>query len=101
MVSVVAIQSKKEVNLLNINIYKDQMQKARLFGAPVLYSAAPIPREDVPQGWFCYDLRGTAQDADRPYSLVDQAEKNRIASVLSCLPLKSGRAKSRLVRDMF
>ena len=86
---------------MQINIYKDPMQKARLFGAPVLYSAEPIPREDVPKGWFCYDLRGTAQDTDRPYSLVDQAEQNRAASVLSYLPLKKGCAQSRLVRDMF
>ena len=86
---------------MQINIYRDRMQKARLFGAPVLCSSEPIPREDVPQGWYCYDLRGTAQDADRPYSLVDQAEKNRVASILSYLPLKSGQAQSRLVRDMF
>lgn len=105
MVSVVAAEAaninQKDVKILQINIYKSQMQKARLFGVPILYSAAPIPREDVPQGWSCYDLRGTAQDKSRPYSLVDQAEKNRVASVLSYLPLKSGRAKSRLVRDMF
>lgn len=38
---------------MQINIYKDKMLGARLFGASVLYSAAPIPREDVPQGWYC------------------------------------------------
>lgn len=49
----------KEVQLLQINTYKDQFEKAYLFDTPVLYSSQPIPREDVPQGWFCYDLRGT------------------------------------------
>ena len=53
---------------MQINIYKDRMQKAHLFGAPVLYSDRPIPREDVPQGWYCYDLRGTAEDPRRPYT---------------------------------
>ena len=86
---------------MQINIYKDRMQKAHLFGAPVLYSDRPIPREDVPQGWYCYDLRGTAEDPRRPYSLVDQVEKNHAGSVLSYLPLKSGRSQSRLVKDMF
>ena len=47
---------------MSINIYKDQMQKARLFGASVLYSRQPIPREDIPVGWYCYDLCGTAED---------------------------------------
>ena len=86
---------------MQINIYRDRMQKARLFGAPVLCSSELIPREDVPQGWYCYDLRGTARHPDEPYALVDRAEENRAGSVLSYLPLKSGRAQSRLVRDMF
>lgn len=59
---------------MQINIYKDKMSEARLFGASVLYSAKPIPREDVPKGWFCYDLRGTARHPDEPRALVDMAE---------------------------
>ncbi len=86
---------------MQINIYKDRMQKALLFGASVLYSEQPIPREDVPQGWYCYDLRGTVEDPERAYSLVDQAEKNHAGSVLSYLPLKNGKSKSRLVKEMF
>ena len=101
MVFVCAVIQKKEVNPLQINIYKHRMQKAYLFGNPVLHSGQPIPREDVPQGWFCYDLRGTDRDPYSPYSLVDQAEKNHAGSVLSLLPLKSERAQSRLVKDKF
>ena len=86
---------------MSTNIYKDPLMKAHLFGASVLYSTQPIPREDVPQGWYCYDLCGTAQDPNRPYRLVDQAEKNLAGSVLSYLPLKNGRSQSRLVKDMF
>lgn len=86
---------------MSINIYKDRLTTARLFGAPVLYSPEPIPREDVPPSWYCYDLRGTAEDPGRPYSMVAQAEKNHAGSVLSYVPLKNGRSKSRLVKDMF
>ena len=89
------------MKLLQINIYKDKMLGARLFGAPVLYSAHPIPREDVPQGWYCYDLRGTARHPDEPHALVDRAEDNHAGSVLSYLPLKNGRSQFRLVKDMF
>lgn len=86
---------------MQINIYKDKMLGARLFGASVLYSATPIPREDVPQGWYCYDLRGTARHPDEPHALVDLAEENHTGSILSCLPLKKGGSQFRLIKDMF
>ncbi len=54
---------------MQINIYKGKMLGARLFGAPVLFSAQPILREDVPQGWFCYDPRGTARHPDELHAL--------------------------------
>ena len=86
---------------MRINIYKDKLLDARLFGAPVLYSAHPIPREDVPPKWYCYDLRGTARHPDEPYALFDLAEDCHTGSVLSYLPLKSGRSVKRLVKNMF
>lgn len=81
------------------SIYKDQLQKGYLFGRPMLYSTQPIPREDVPQYWSCYDLRGTVRQPDKPYALVDRAEENYVGSVLSPLPLKKDAAQSRLVMD--
>ena len=38
---------------MSINIYKDQMEYAELFGKSVLYTTQDIPRETVPQGWYC------------------------------------------------
>lgn len=86
---------------MQINIYKDKMLGARLFGTSVLYSTQPIPREDVPQGWYCYDLRGTARHPDEPHALVDKTKENHTGSVLSRLPLKNGRSQYRLVKNMF
>ena len=86
---------------LQINIYRDQLLDARLFGTPVLYSTQPILREDVPQGWYCYDLRGTIRRPDEPHALVDKAEGNHVGSILSCQPLKSGRSQFRLVKNQF
>ena len=87
---------------MRINIYEDKMRLARLFGADVLYTPYYIPREDVPKGWYCYDLRGTVRDPDELYSLTDMVKAgDRIASVLSFLPLKNGGAKSRLIKGMF
>ncbi len=92
-------QQKKEVKVLQVNIYKDRLQQARLFGTTVLYSVQPIPREDVPEGWYCYDLRGIGRQPNEPYALVDRAEDCHAGSVLSYLPLKSGRSREKLVRD--
>lgn len=86
---------------MQINIYKDPMQKAYLFGTAVLYSEKPIPREDVPQHWSSYELRGTVQRPDTPYALEDQASYNFAGSILSPLPLKADSAKSRLLKGKF
>lgn len=86
---------------MRLNIYEALMKKAYLFGAPVLHSGDPIPQEDVPLGWYCYDLRGTSRAPHSPYSMVDHADKYHTGSVLSLLPLKSERTQSRLVKDQF
>ena len=86
---------------MQINIYKDRMQKAYLFGTPVLYSAQPIPQEDIPQHWSYYELRGTVKRPDEPYALEDHASHDLVGSILSPLPLKKDTAQSRLVKDKF
>ena len=87
---------------MRINIYEDKMSWAYLFSeAAVLYSREPIPREDVPEGWYCYDLRGTAKYPDSPYALVDRTEEHHAGSVLSPYTLKRSDARSRLVKDNF
>ena len=40
---------------MHCNIYEDQFQSAELFGKPVLYTEKQIPREAVPDGWYCYE----------------------------------------------
>ncbi len=97
----VGCQIKKGVKKLQINIYKDTMQKANLFGSAVLYSKKPIPQEDVPQHWYCYELRGTTLEPDKPYALVDLAMEHYTGSILSPLPLKKETAQSRLLKGKF
>ena len=86
---------------MRLNIYQDRLLVARLFGTPVLYSSQPIPQEDVPQGWYRYDLRGTARHPDEPHALVEHTEENYVGTILSHLPLKKERSQFRLVKDMF
>lgn len=86
---------------MGINIYKDELQNVWLFGQSVLYTEKPIPREEVPEGWHCYDLCGTAADPKRPRELVDRAGQNFAGTILSDVPLMRGRPQSKLVQDNF
>ena len=54
-----------------VNIFKDELQHAQMFGKPVLTTNWLIPRETVPDGWYCYDMRGTESDPAAHAELVD------------------------------
>ena len=86
---------------MSINLYQDTLQNVWLFGQSVLYTEQSIPREEVPEGWHCYDLKSSDANPERPYELVDRAERNFVGSILSAVPLMRGRTQSRLVRDNF
>ena len=84
---------------MSINIYKDQMEYAEIFGKPVLYTTQDIPRETVPKGWYCCDLCGTDRYPDKPSTITDHAIWDRIGTVLSPLPLKRESTVERKVKD--
>ena len=80
-----------------VNIFTDQMQHAQLFGKPVLATDQPIPREAVPDGWYCYDMQGTDREPTAHAELVDYAVFNRSGTVLSPEPLKQPSTASKRI----
>ena len=84
-----------------IDLYKGQMHLAELFGKLALYSEQPIAREEVPEGWHCYDLKGSDADPGRPYEMVDRAGQDSAGSILSHIPLMRGRTRGKLVPNNF
>ena len=66
-----------------VNIFKDRLRHAELFGKPVLTTTGTIPRETVPDGWFCYDMQATGRSPDARTALVDYAAFGHRGSVLS------------------
>lgn len=80
-----------------VNIFKDELQHARLFGKPVLTTNWLIPRETVPDGWFCYDMRGTERDPAAHAELVDYTSYDHSGTVLSPKPLKRPATKARRI----
>lgn len=86
---------------MNINIREDQMQHAELFGKPVLYTNGHIPRDSVPDGWYCYDMRGLDKAPGEPATLEDQVGVNYAGTVLSPVPLKKAETKVRRINGKF
>ena len=86
-----------------IDIFTEQMQHAQLFGKPVLTTNWLISRETVPDGWFCYDMRGTDSDPAAHAALVDYTSFDHSGTVLSPVPLKRSGTKERRIgkRDYF
>ena len=82
---------------MSVNIFTDQMQRAQLFGKPVLTTNQPIPRETVPDGWHCYDLQGTDSDPGSPAKLVDCASYLHSGAVLSPALLKRPATAARRI----
>ena len=80
-----------------VNIFTDQMQHAELFGKPVLTTNWLIPRETVPDGWWCYDMQGADDDPGAHAVLVDYATFGHSGSVLSPEPLKQPTAIFRQI----
>lgn len=73
---------------MSINIWTDSMQHAALLGKPVLFTNWLIQRDIIPDGWYCYDLRGTHKSPSTRTTLVDHAADYHAGTVLSPIPLK-------------
>ena len=80
-----------------VDIFEDKLQYAQMFGKPVLTTNWPIPRETVPDGWFCYDMRGTDSDPAAHAELVDYTSYDHSGTVLSPKPLKRPATKARRI----
>lgn len=86
---------------MSINIKTDPLRSAILFDRSVLFASQRIPREEVPEGWYYYELRGSVRNAKKPIALSDHAYINLIGSVLSPVPLKRANTISRRVNGRF
>lgn len=74
---------------MSINIWTDSMQHAALLGKPVLFTNWLIQRDIIPDGWYCYDLRGTHKPPSTRTTLVDHAADYHAGTVLSPIPLNA------------
>ncbi|MCR1909437.1 LPD28 domain-containing protein, partial [Flavonifractor plautii] len=63
-------------------------QEVELFGQPALFSNDRIAPDDLPDGLFCYDLRGSDDDPGAPVAVEEQVIVNHAGSVITAKPLE-------------
>lgn len=64
-----------------------EYQEVEIFEMPALYSNGRIADEDIPAGFYRYDLRGSDDDPGRPVTVQNNVIVNHAASILTMYPL--------------
>lgn len=80
---------------------REEYEYIELFGKPGLFTNSRIDRDSVPNGWYCYDLRGSDYDPGEPVTVEPSVAVNHAGAVLMPEPVtipKEGfrRLKGRL-----
>ena len=83
------IAHSKLHNQNKIQIANDEKyQEIELFDKPGLFSNGRIARDNLPEGVYCYDLRGSDYDPGEPVCVEEQVVVNHAGSVLLTEPLE-------------
>ena len=83
------IAHSKLYNQKKIQIDNDeQYQEVELFEKPALFSNGRISRDDLPEGVYCYDLRGSDDDPGSPICVEERVVVNHAGSVILTAPLE-------------
>lgn len=83
------IAHSKLHNQNKIQIANDeQYQEIELFDKPGLFSNGRIARDTLPEGIYCYDLRGSDYDPGEPVCVEERVVVNHAGSVLLTEPLE-------------
>lgn len=65
----------------------EQYERAMLFDQPVLFIDERLPKKEIPQGMYSYDLRGSDYDFRRPVTLEKQVYVNHAGTILTAQPI--------------
>ena len=78
------LHNQKKIQIAN----DEQYQEIELFDKPGLFSNGRIVRDNLPEGVYCYDLRGSDYDPGEPICVEEQVVVNHAGSVLLIEPLE-------------
>lgn len=65
----------------------EEYQQAEFYDVPALFSNGRVDRESLPEGIFCYDLRGADYDPGHPLTVEDYVAVNHAATILTAAPI--------------
>jgi hypothetical protein len=72
---------------MSIDARKEDFEHIELFGKPALFTNSRIDRVTVPGNLYCYDLRGSDNDPDRPVTVENKVGVNHAGTVLTIEPV--------------
>ena len=78
------LHNQKKIQISN----DEQYQEIKLFDKPGLFSNGRIVRDNLPEGVYCYDLRGSDYDPGDPVCVEERVVVNHAGSVLLTEPLE-------------
>ena len=77
------LHNQKKIQIAN----DEQYQEIELFDKPGLFSNGRIARDNLPEGVYCYDLRGSDYDPGEPIYVEDRVGINHAGAVILSEPL--------------
>ncbi len=80
---------------------KDDFELIEIYGKPAMFTNGRIDRFTVPEGWYCYDLRGSDNDPGEPATVEQYASFNHAGAILLPTPIKfpSGQKYRSLIEN--
>ena len=81
---------ERKMDLKKETILDEQLQEIEIFDKPGLFSNSRLRDEDVPEGLYRYDLRGSDYDPGQPVTVEKNVVVNHAASVLMAEELDLG-----------
>ena len=83
---------------MEVNARTEEFQHLELFGKYALFTNSRIDRSTVPEGWYCYDFRGSDDDPGELRYIEESVAVNHAGSILMPKKLElpaSGRLDAR------
>ncbi len=71
-----------------INYGQESCERLTLFDQPALYYEGRIPHQQIPQGLYAYDLRGSDYDFNRPVMLEPHVTVNHAGTIITAHPIQ-------------
>lgn len=68
----------------------EKYQEVAILDVPALFSNGRVTAADIPDGMYCYDLRGSDDDPGQPVTVENHVSVNHAGSIITAKPLDLG-----------